>query len=365
MPGTCNSANGQCSTQTNSPYGTLCSISNGNYCDGSGDCVPTFRVVRVGTGQTTLSDVSAAVFIEERRTDGALMSTISMPTTNSALTLSGNRINEGALSLSYDGHYLSLGGYGAPPGVANIAGTVSGGGGNQYYRAVGRIDATGHVDAYTRLSGAYSTGTIDCATSADGTGFWTGGGGQSSGIWYIPWAGFGGTQINASAATEAQALNVFNGQLYGTVTNGVQQQFVKTNGALPTLPPGLTALLGNEPGHTYSFVMFKLTGASANPDTLYLAEDGIGIRKFTTTDGTHWNIVYTLSSLTGGGTASFRGLAGYLVGTTVTLVGTTADTNGGNRVVVYVDNGSTSAGTVIATYDGSTQVFRGVALSPH
>ena len=58
----------------------------------------------------------------------------------------------------------------------------------------------------------------------------------------------------------------------------------------------------------------------------------------------------------------FRGLAGSAVGNKVTLVASTADSNN-DRLVVFVDDGTTVTNTVIATA-GTNTVFRGVALSP-
>ena len=69
----------------NLPAGTRCTTTasapdGSKVCDGSAACNPiTFRVVRVGTGGTPLSDGSTAVFVEERRLDGSLVGTVPLP----------------------------------------------------------------------------------------------------------------------------------------------------------------------------------------------------------------------------------------------------------------------------------------------
>jgi hypothetical protein len=71
---------------------------------GCADKPPTFRVLRVGDGQTALSAASTAVFVEERRIDGTLVSTIALPVAASGITqpftMAGAASSEGALALS-------------------------------------------------------------------------------------------------------------------------------------------------------------------------------------------------------------------------------------------------------------------------
>src|SRR5262249_57285590 len=78
-------------------------------------------VARVGTGDAALSNAATAVFLDEYTPTGTLVQSVPMPTaTNGAnrrLTVSGTATSEGALALSMDGRYLSLGGYDADPGT--------------------------------------------------------------------------------------------------------------------------------------------------------------------------------------------------------------------------------------------------------
>ena len=104
------------------------------------------------------------------------------------------------------------------------------------------------------------------------------------------------------------------------------------------------------------------------PDTLYVASEIAGtgdagaplrnVQKWTWS-GTTWVLAATfnLPAPTG-----FRGMTGVLVGTTPTIVATTADGTNSSRLVVFKDDGVT-APRIIAQSANNT-FFRGVALSP-
>jgi hypothetical protein len=76
-------------------------------------------VVRVGTGSGALTSASTATFLDEYTPAGVLVQTIAMPTVGSGLnqpfTNSGTATSEGFLSISTNGFYLLLGGYGVGP----------------------------------------------------------------------------------------------------------------------------------------------------------------------------------------------------------------------------------------------------------
>ena len=59
----------------------------------------------------------------------------------------------------------------------------------------------------------------------------------------------------------------------------------------------------------------------------------------------------------------FRGLAGYAVNGTVTLMASTAET-GSDRLVTITESQTVSSLNVVATAPANT-AFRGLALSPH
>src|SRR5262245_1361667 len=80
-------------------------------------------VVRVGTGSGALTSASTATFLDEYTPGGVLVQSIAMPTVATGLhqpcTNSGTATSEGFLSISTNGVYLLLGGYGVGPGTAS------------------------------------------------------------------------------------------------------------------------------------------------------------------------------------------------------------------------------------------------------
>ena len=135
------------------PHGFSCSQNGGRTCDGVSACVLTVSLVRIGTGAAALANTSTATFIEERKLDGTLVSTVALPAAEGpshAFGLSGTATSDGALSLSADGRYLIVPGYNSPAGTAgNVVNTAS----TAVNRLIARIDASGsrrYLDAARR-----------------------------------------------------------------------------------------------------------------------------------------------------------------------------------------------------------------------
>jgi hypothetical protein len=360
-----------------SAYGTSCTQNGGQICSGDGSCVPvTFQVVKVGNGTAALDAVATAMTIERHKLDGSLFgSNITLPTApsgaNRPLTNTGLAQDEGMLSRSANGHYLTLLGYAAVPGIADPStdSTVA--------RVVGRINAAGNVDTSTVLNlNALSGATARTATSLDGSAFWIGGsdgfsgpGGSLGGIWYAPFgvAG-GGTQLSTAPA---RVLGIFGSQLLGTGDASLHLEVYKVGNGLPTSgSPSVTGLTGMLTSNVnpWGFVFFDLVSGVGDPavdglvDTVFVissAATNNGIQRWSYSGGT-WSLVKTMNLVPA---ASFRGLTGLVTGGNVTLIASTMG-NATNRVCVFVDDGSASpVGTTILS-GSSTQVYRGVALPP-
>mgnify|MGYP006872362497 CR=1 FL=1 len=86
-------------------------------------------VVQVGDGTASLSGNGTATFLKEYTTSGTAVQSISLPTTingaNKRLVLSGTATSEGALARSVDFKYLTVAGYDAEVGTANITTSTS------------------------------------------------------------------------------------------------------------------------------------------------------------------------------------------------------------------------------------------------
>jgi hypothetical protein len=375
---------------SNVDHGTTCTDNSGTTCDGGGNCVLSFRAVRVGDGMAALNTTAAvAVFVDEYTFTGSLVGTVALPTalpqsgTNRILTMTGSGSGanaEGGMSLSVDGRYVVLAGYDAAPGTAAVAATSNSLTATKpVNRIAGLIDASasGHVNTATRFAGAFDGNNVRGATTFDGSAVWAAGAGSGTkGVWYLS-AGSaitgstGGTQLDSSIAM--RWLGIFNGQLYGDSDKGPN---VFTIGSgMPTASPATpTTLPPNYPNATtgqspFGFVFFDLDPSVPGVDTLYVADDTTGgIKKWRLTSMTGpWTLQTTSFTMVASGTqpTGFRGLAGSLSGSTVTLIAGTADTPGSLRLVKFVDDGTASpVGTVIVTAATNT-AFRGLALSPH
>ena len=199
----------------------------------------------------------------------------------------------------------------------------------------------------------------------DGANVWIS---YGSGLDFITFGASTGTFI---ADFPSLDLQIFNGQLYATVT--LDGTVVAVGSGLPTSladgsPLAGNAVAGMTPSrYSSGFVFFDLAtdGASA-PNRLYVANTSEGLQRWDLVSGS-WQLTDTLVS--GSGYAYVTGFVSS--GTTVTLIATTAD---GSKIVRFVDDGTATgdagvAGTVLVygpTDDTGalTQVYRGVSLPP-
>ena len=326
-------------------------------------------VVRVGDGSAALTNGSTAVFLEEHNAvTGALVSTTALPTAaNGAqypLTMSGTATSEGELSLSDDGHFLSLAGYGVAPGTAAVSSTSAA----TVPRIVARLDATGTVDTSTSLGTAYDGNSVRGATSADGTGFWTAGNGtganggvqyQSLGVTAQP------VQVLAAPAN-VRTVGIFGGQLYGTSGSaGFVDVFSIGTGAPTAAGATQTPLTPVATGASpYGFAVFDLNASVAGADTVYVADDrspanGGGVQKYTF-DGTTWTLAATFNAGIGSGV---RGVTGILLGSAVYLVVSTDESPA--RLVSFTDDGSPTPTAFPLVTAAANTVFRGVSFAPN
>jgi ABC-type antimicrobial peptide transport system permease subunit len=147
--------------------------------------------------------------------------------------------------------------------------------------------------------------------------------------------------------------------LYASTSSGSAIRLGTVGTGLPTAAgPTITNLPGlpTSTGSPYSFFFADLSGSVAGIDTLYLADDGGTIQKYSLVNGT-WVSKGTLTA------TSIRGLTGVVNGTSVTLYGTN-----GSQVVGVTDNSgynATISGTVTTLRTAVTNTaLRGIALAP-
>ncbi len=348
-------------------------------------------VERVGDGTTTLSGAAAPVFLDEVTTAGSPVQSIALPTTDSspnhALTASGTAASEGGLSLSGDGHSLSLEGYDLTVGTGGVSGT-GGTGGSAVARTAAIVSASGAVDTSTALTDAYQKNNPRGAVT-DGNGhIWVGGAGGLSGN---PDGGIRVASVGASTSTAVVPTSgsgslsnsrvpvIDGGQLYVS-TDRVPSGSASTNAGIYRVGTGLPTTSGN------SLTLITTTGLPANgqtgaaaplgfafadrdpsvagDDTLYVADQAHGIAKYSTTDGTTWTFQGEYTAASGGytGIAVTTDNSGdaviYATNAAETQLQTMTDTAASAATINIA-----SAPTTLETAPAN-EVLRGIAWAP-
>jgi hypothetical protein len=321
--------------------------------------VSNLVIYRVGDGVAALTANATKVFLDEYDRAGTLRGSIAVPTTtigaNRRLTASGSATTEGLLSLSTDGRYLIFPGYDAAVGTATLTTSTSA----TVPRVIGRADSDLSLDTTTALTDALSGGNPRSATSTNGTDLWISGTSSGGGVRY---ATFGATTSTAIAATPTnlRVVNTFGGQLFVTSQSGAFRLATIGTGAPTTTGQTITNLPGfpTATGSPYGFFFADLDAGVAGLDTLYVADDGGTVGKYSLVSGS-WTLNGTASAV------GIRGLTAEVTGTTVTLFVTSAtslrtltDTGGYNQAI------SAAASTLLAAA-GTNTAFRGVAFRPH
>ena len=262
--------------------------------------------------------------------------------------------SEGYLSLSTNGQYLTLMGYGinaaqynANPGIYSTAcspaptctsalaqSTSLSTASNYVPRVVALISANGSVDTSTAVANVFDGNNARSAVTTNGQTFYISGQGQSGdtteGVFMVQKGSSTATAINTSYDT--RAVQIIGNQLYVSQDSKVgsgQLAFIATLGSAGNLPTGSTTpsiLPGLSSGSPKSAQPGQITLANgdgnsvngssgkvylspesyflANSTTMYVADGGApkaggagdgGLQKWTLSKGT-WTLDYTLSA---------------------------------------------------------------------
>ncbi len=320
-------------------------------------------VVRVGDGAAALTNAAAAVFLDELTTAGTLVQSLALPTAisgaNRALTLSGSATSEGGLSRSTDGRYLLLAGYDAAPGTAAVTSTTSA----TTPRVIARVDGTGAIDTTTSLNNVFSANNVRSAASTNGTDLFAVG--ANSGVVYTTLGATSGTSI-ATTVANLRVVQIFDNQLYTSTASGTAVRIGTVGTGTPnTAGQTITNIAGfpSSTGSPYGYFFADLDAGVAGVDTLYVADDGIGLTKYSLVGGS-----WTSNGVIGTNADDYRGLAGRVIGGTVELYAALDNGSNADTIVRIADasgyNGAlTGTATVIATAQTNT-AFRGIAFAP-
>ena len=331
----------------------------------SGDVV----VYRVGDGSSNLVNTGNPVFLDEYTPAGALVQSIAMPTTasgaNHPLIASGTAQTEGMLTLSGNGQYLLLTGYGTTTGgSASLKSQPA----SVVNRVVGRVDYAGNIDTTTALTDFADGDTPRSAASTNGTDLWVTG--NTGGVRYTTIGSTTSTSL-AAAVSSGYQVGVAGGQLYAT-THTSPNFLVAVGSGLPTTGgQSISSLLpiGNSLTSPDTFFFADLDPATPGLDTVYVADDSNGIMKYCySTSASAW--VYEGNK--GSGSNGYRGLTGEVLSDGSVMLFSTRNggggAGGGGQLVSIddtsgFDNTMNGSFTLLATASNDT-AFRGVAFAP-
>jgi hypothetical protein len=348
------------------PAGLSCAVANGsgtvasaNVTTVSVTCsVPAARVVvlRAGDGTTALSSAAAAVTLDTYgvgSTGGALISSVAV----TGLTIAGSSGSEGFLSRSADGRYVVFAGYDAAAGTAAVAGTTA----SATAREVGRFDGTTFTVA-AKLTNAFSTSNVRSATSVDGSAYWVAGtstGAATGGVHYVAAGSTGASTRILADPNNSRVVSVFNGQLYLSSGSGAYITVSAVGSGTPTTTgqtaTGLTGVAGTSVKSPYQFFFL-------NASTLYLADDTDatgGVLKFTKDSSNNWTQSATLPA-----TGPVTSVVAVTEGSGARIVATQKGSSG-NKVITFLDDGTTSSAITPVATAPANYGFRGVALAPN
>ncbi len=324
-------------------------------------------IYRVGTGAASLTSAAQAVFVDEYTPTGTLVQSIALPTTvsgsNRRITASGTATSEGFLTVSPGGQYVTVTGYDASTGTTNVASTVA----SSVNRVVGVLSTnTGTVSSNTTLT-AFTGNNVRSAFTSNGTDIWATGAG--SGVIYTTAGSSGAGTAISTTVTNLRQINAFGDQLYVSTGSGTAVRLGSVGSGLPTTSGQTTSNLPGLPtstGSPYGFVFFDLSSSVAGVDTLYVADDGAGILKYSLVGGS-----WVSNGTVGTAAEAYRGLTGTILNGQVRLFSTRRGGSaaaGGGELVSLTDaagyNGAfTGTPTLLATASANT-AFRGVAYVP-
>lgn len=324
-------------------------------------------VYRVGTGAAALSGTSTAVTLDEYLPSSANQATaqfsLAMPiaagtgTTPNPLTASGSASSEGGLSLSTDGTTLLIPGYAAATGVSSIASTTD----SVAQRVVGEVDSAGDINTTTTFGAtAFSGNNPRGPASVDGSVVWMAGAGgteaTSGGVWS---ATKGATTSTMLTGGNFRWARIFNGQLYASSASATSPAVIGINQVgtgLPTTTSTITNLAGLDSSSTGSpYDYYLLSEGGTGIDTAYVADNTIGIEKYSLIAGT-WTAEGSIAM------AGVTGLTGSASGTTVTLYAT--DPTSLATVTDAFGTGTLAGSPTTLATAATNEAFRGVALAP-
>ena len=266
-------------------------------------------------------------------------------------TSSGTATSEGALTLSRDKRFLTIGGYDAAAGAAGVVASAAS-------RGAARIDMNQNA-VVTAFTDAFTTNNIRSTVSDDGSQVWMAGANQ--GIRYGTTGST--TTLISSAITNNRVMNFTGSELMFSTGSGANRGIYTLGSPAPTSGPVAATVVINTGGSSsnYDFLFASAT-------VCYIADDTTnatgGIQKWTF-NGSAWTQAFVIGS--GAVNIGARGLTGTVDGSgNVQLYAITAE-GSANRLIGVSDtlaNTATPPTAATLATAGTNTIFRGVDFAP-
>jgi Immunoglobulin I-set domain/Immunoglobulin domain len=319
-------------------------------------------VIRVGDGAQSLILNGNSMFIDQFKTTGTYVNTVTVPESGSTsmITIGLNNVDGGnsgsisgsGLTRSKDERFIVLAGYNTNIGYAsNLKDSTSA----AVPRGIATIDSNGQYTlrvADTNFAG-FSQQYWRCGVTDGTNNFW--GGAGAAGTYYF---GFGApAALIQTNFINLRFMGLFNGDIYCVSAVNGNNGVLKLDG-MPTVASTPTILF---PGTTGSSDL----EVNAAGNLIYVADDrvasnGGGVQRYEF-DGSNWTLAYTMTNGLPRGarylTADFSGANPVIYAISKELE------NDNNRIVMIGDTGSGSVGTTLASA-GVNQTFRSVRFGP-
>ena len=293
-------------------------------------------------------NTAGPVSILELNQSGGVVQTLTIPSGNGGLQISGTATSEGALTLNASGDSWTLAGY-SPPYTGS--GSLSSRTGAQAQRGFLTLGASGGISSTTLLATNVYSGQNIRAGVQSGSGIWFAG--SSSGTaGIVPGVVYSdGTTSTSIQNLNSRNLGIYRSNLYVSSGSGTQGIYVYSG--LPTTTATASAFLTGVTGQGTNPYDFEF---SPDGNTLYVADSSIGVQKFTF-NGTAWSLAYNLTATGITANAGF-GLAVDWTSTGGNTVFWTTPTN----VYKALDGGTAVTGTSISSISSTTGAYRGLDI---
>ncbi len=255
------------------------------------------------------------------------------------LTQSGSATSEGNMTLDSERLHLIVPGYNTSAGTASVSSA-------NVNRIIASFDSSWNYSfvADVPSSAAFNNNNFRSATAAGNRYYGSGNGGSTNkGIMLM-----GSASASQVASANSRAVWIYNGQLYYSTGNGTTGIYVVGSG-IPVASGTSTTLVAAATS-PFNFAI------SPDNNTLYVADDGAGILKYTRTSSTS-----SFTTAPAVSTIPCRGLTVDFSVTPYIIYATTAAAS--QNALIKTTDGSSTVDTLALAPSGS--VFKGVTFTPN